>query len=156
MSITGATISETEYKADLEVLDRYQAYSAEVARLATLMIVAFGFLLSFAFHDGARTQFGNALLQHGRVLQSGIISLGAAIGFALAHRYVSTEVLTSLIRSLRLSKNTVDSGDETLAKERKPFLRNLRLSGLLIAAASLFLVIGAACIALSALAAVTA
>ena len=73
------TITEPEYKADLEVLDRYQAYSAEVARLAILAIIAFGFLLSFTFHEGRRTHFGDVLLQRKYVLTFGILALGVAV-----------------------------------------------------------------------------
>lgn len=161
MRVAGTTIAEEEYKPDLEVLDRYQAYSAEVARLATLSTIAFGFLLSFAFHEGHRTEFGKALLQYRYFLEFGIVSLGAAIGLALAHRYVSTDVLASLIRSLRLAKVAIDSpSDEKQPdlehvrhQEREELRRRLRQSGLLIAAASFCLVVGAACLALTALAA---
>ena len=99
------TISEPEYKADLEVLDRYQAFSAEVARLAILVIIAFGFLLSFAFYNGGRTQFGDALLRHRHILKFGILALGIAVGLALAHRYVSTDAMSVLIRNIRISKS---------------------------------------------------
>jgi hypothetical protein len=150
------TISEPEYKADLEVLDRYQAYSAEVARLAILTIIAFGFLLSFAFHNGGRTQFGDALLRHKYFLTTGILALGIAVGLALAHRYVSTDSMSVLIRNIRISKSQGTFTSDYVRAQGAQLFRRLRLSGWLIAAASIFLVAGAVCIALASLAALAA
>jgi hypothetical protein len=150
------TIPEPEYKADLEVLDRYQAYSAEVARLATLTIIAFGFLLSFAFYNGGRTQFGDALLRHKYVLTSRILALGIAVGLALAHRYVSTDAMSVLIRNIRISKSQDNFTPDYVQAQGNQLFRRFKLSGWLIAAASLFLVVGAVCIALAALAALAA
>ncbi|MDX6529238.1 MAG: hypothetical protein QOH41_1528 [Blastocatellia bacterium] len=150
------TISETEYKADLEVLDRYQAYSAEVARLAILTIIGFGFLLSFAFYQGGRTQFGDALLRHKYVLTTGILALGIAVGLALAHRYVSTDSMSVLIRNIRIYKSGGIFKPDYVRDQAAQLFRRFRLSGWLIAAASIFLVVGVVCIALAALAALAA
>lgn len=150
------TITEPEYKADLEVLDRYQAYSAEVARLAVLILIAFGFLMSFAFHDGGRTQFGDALFRHKNFLMVGIVALGVAVGFALAHRYVSTDAMAVLVRNIRISKSSGTFKPDYVRGQEAQLWRRLRWSSWFIAAASLFLVAGAFCIAWAALAALAA
>jgi len=160
MTLAGASILEAEYKPDMEVLDRYQAYSAEVARLAALALVAFGFLLQIAFHEGHRTEFGSALLSHPNLLGLGVVLLGFAIGFALAHRYVSTDVLASLIRSIRLGQMAREASkpesDARVAEaqqldEQQELRQRLAQSAWAIAVASFCLVAGALCLSLTAL-----
>jgi hypothetical protein len=149
MSIAGMKLDENEYLADLETLDRYQSYSAEVGRLAALALATLGFLFSLGVHDGEVQDLGWSLLRHSRMFGSALVALTGAIGLALAHRYFSTDAFAALIRSIRLAKSANDESDDSLRNrvaelrhESQALRESLRRSGWLIAAASLSLVIG--------------
>jgi hypothetical protein len=89
-------------------------------------------------------------------LTSGILALGIAVGFALTHRYVSTDVMSVLIRNIRMSKSPGTFKPDYVRDQGALLLRRLRWSSWLIAAASVCLVVGAVCIAWAALAALAA
>ena len=156
MTLVGLELPETEYKADLELLDRYQAYSTEVARLATLEVAALGFLLPLAYDNGRRTSLGNALLGQGVLLASALVLLASAVALCLSHRYMSTDAFASMIRAMRLSKlaatsNRESSTDQSLVDERRALFIRLRHSGRLIWLASFCLVAGTLCLAIAVL-----
>jgi hypothetical protein len=63
-SLIGYGIDEKAYKADLELQDRYTAYSAEILRLALLGIAGDGFLLKdVVFADQRSRRLGTASAQ---------------------------------------------------------------------------------------------
>ena len=144
---------DDSFKADFEITDKYQAFSAELLRLALLGIAGYGFLLShIAVKDAVPTGFFGALLNHVPLLGVGVSCLGLAAGTALAHRFFSTDCLAHQITILRLLKRADNSGgteDERiedrkrLEKERSDQLKDLKRCELLLTASAALLFIGA-------------
>lgn len=76
---------DDSFKAGFELTDKYQAFSAELLRLALLGIAGYGFLLSqIAVKDATPTGFFGPLLSHAPLLGVGLSCLGLAAGNALA------------------------------------------------------------------------
>lgn len=99
---TGETIlSEPAYKHHFELLDRYQAFSAEVVRLSLLSIGAVGFFLS------AKTGIAESIAWAMVDSRPRPLTMGALAAFTLAgalgllHRYVSSDVMYYLLRAFR-------------------------------------------------------
>jgi hypothetical protein len=87
-------IGEEAYKSDIQLLDRYQAYSAELLRLSLAGLGVVGFLVS------------NKLItqQPVRILLTiGIISFGISSGCALGYRYLSSDGVHHLMKAAMLS-----------------------------------------------------
>jgi hypothetical protein len=129
-------IDERSYKPDLELLDRYQAFSAELLRVALLAIGLFGFSVKELHAPAGMSGWwlGLALLAFG--------FLAVAAGCALGHRYYSTDGMFHHIRYERrcageLARRTepLARSPATAARERqqgvsKPAVRALRHSPL--------------------------
>lgn len=109
-TMTGRYLSEVPleaeaYKADLEVVDRYQAFSTELLRLALLGIAGYGFLLSQIIFGNTESAEFLTRLQRGQwLLALGLAALGVSAGAALMHRFYSTDCITHHIRFLRLHR----------------------------------------------------
>jgi hypothetical protein len=89
-------VSDELLKWDIEVLDRYQAFSSELLRISLLAIPSLGFLLThfFLYHDDRI--FLNAF-KDGRVgfwACFALFSFGVSAAFALLHRYISSDSMT--------------------------------------------------------------
>ena len=102
----------------LGLLDRYQSFSAELARLSLLGIGAIGFLVSPANDSGGKAP----LLTIDDITRSAIwmtlAGFGISCAAALAHRYWSTDSMAAHTRVLHLSSK--DSPDrKEIEKEKK-------------------------------------
>lgn len=122
MSTVEHGIEEGEYKGDLELLDRYVGFSAEIVRLSLLGLAAIGFYLKeFVAQKepppGIEENWFFTLLGF-----SGLL-LALAVGCGLLHRYYATDGLASHLKALRLSS---DSDPEERAKA--PAENSLRTS----------------------------
>lgn len=154
-------VSKDTYEVDLAVLDRYQAFSAELLRLALLGLAGYGFLITkiaLVTIDSAGTLgFLNSLLAGKHFLAVGVISLAFAAMCALGHRYFSTDSIAHHIRRLRLHLRceTLDAGDQkselmAVAQHESESLRkDLNRCRWLLVGSSSFLVLGTVCVALS-------
>ena len=96
-------VPEENYKADLELMDRCQAYSAELVRLALLGVAG----LSFLFVQLASSQ--NLLRSLKDPVAVLILSLSVLLFllstlFGLLHRYNCWEAFWSHVRSIRCIK----------------------------------------------------
>jgi hypothetical protein len=134
-------IEERRYKSDLELVDRYHAYAAELLRLALLGLAVFGFLLtnSPGGQDPERTT--------GQWITSGLVSasivlFGCAAVLALAYRYLLTETLRLLIEALKLF-GLQAAGDEATRQKLKQRRVLIRLCIFCKAGAVLTLALGA-------------
>jgi hypothetical protein len=108
-----SSLEESSYKIDLEVVDRYQSFSAELLRLALLGIAGYGFLLSqIVFKSTGATPFLESLKGNTGWLVLGLVALGFAVASALGHRYYSTECITHYARLLRLLKQFTEPNDD--------------------------------------------
>ena len=99
-------MEETTYKHHFELLDRYQAFSAEVLRLSLATIAAFGFFLGIEHGEGLT--IAHQMVSHTGprwLIGSGLVALVISAAAALAHRYVSADamyyILLSDTRALR-------------------------------------------------------
>jgi len=117
-------INDSKYKADLELLDRYQSFSSELLRLSLLGIAIFGILSKVdSFSIGSIKNY---------ILWS-ILCFGLSASFALAHRFFSSKGIYHHLRYLR-KEHLQDKTSRNWAYQ---------FSGILLAAASLFLGVGA-------------
>lgn len=94
-------VSADVYKVDLELLDRYNAFAAEVLRLALLGVAGYGFLLTKIVADSVER--ARLLERAGPVLiWVGLAALAVSAASALAHRYFATDSMAHHVRKLRL------------------------------------------------------
>jgi hypothetical protein len=101
-------LDENMYKAELELVDRYQSYVAELLRLSLLGIAVFGFLYKEWF-----TGLGPIpLLTIGGVAKTlaafGVLAFGVAAVAALIFRFAATEGARYYIEGLRFREDLDD------------------------------------------------
>lgn len=145
-------IDEDTYKVDLAVVDRYQAFSAELLRLSLLGITGYGFLLSqIVFKGNESTLFFHSLSDYRWLLGIGVFVLGLSSAFALGHRYFSTDCITHYVRLLRLQKqfSELNESDPTVVKleeaidyESKSLRKDLKRCKWLLIFSSILLFLG--------------
>ncbi len=110
-------VGEERYRADFEILDRYQNFSAELLRLSLLALAGYGFLMSdvvFGVRKNAETGdllFLPAFHERAGLLVSGAVLLGLCALTSLAHRYFSTDCMSHHIRRVRLIKRNLTEED---------------------------------------------
>ncbi|HYP49411.1 MAG TPA: hypothetical protein VEQ34_00615, partial [Pyrinomonadaceae bacterium] len=103
-------IPERTFEYDLAIGDRYQNFSAEMLRLALLGITAIGFLLLNFFlgtSDKAPEAFGIAKKTLANsdfrfYIFSSLYLFGFSAGFALLHRFFTSDSLAYHLKYLRL------------------------------------------------------
>ena len=93
--LTLMEIDEVTYKADITLLDRYQAYSAELLRLSPAGLGAVGFFL-------ANNMAGSQMVKLSLAIS--VITFGISAGGALAHRFHSSDGIFHHMRAVRLSR----------------------------------------------------
>jgi hypothetical protein len=97
---TGTPVPENLYKADLEILDRYQGYSSELIRLSLLGIGALAFFLAqVALGEHTPASLKDWLA--GLALGISALLFALSTACALSHRYHSTDGFTSHIKAIR-------------------------------------------------------
>jgi len=140
----GIRIDDRRFKPDMDLLDRYVAYSAELLRLALLGMAGYGFLLKEAFSASGAGALSASLHKTRWSLIVGIISLGISAAIALQHRIYATDVVACIIANLRyrVQKNQPKANEEAQELRLK-----LKLSALFLPLSALFLWLGAAAIA---------
>lgn len=110
-------VDEAIYKADFQILDKYQGVSAEIVRLSLAGIAIYGFMLSNVVLKQETKAAALETFKHDHNLfNAGILCLLAATACSLAHKHFSTDCMTHHIRGLRSKEkwNTVTK----LARER--------------------------------------
>jgi len=141
--------SDLSLTRDFELLDRYQAFSAEILRLALLGITGLGFLFTAVTVKDSTITGLKPLLAAGFTnvaLTAALVLLGLAAAAALGHRYWSADSMACHIHLLRLRAAGKGRDGEALL-ERKARDRDLRLSSISILCASALLALGAAALA---------
>ncbi len=152
-------LPETAFSSDFEITDKYQAFSAELVRLALLGIAGYGFLLAnLALKDAQPTDLFAKLVVYRWLLATGVAALGVAVASALAHRFFSTDCLSHQITILRLLKRA-DAPHWTreekaqdlvrLTQEREGQRRDLARCRRLLWVSAIALGVGAAAVVLS-------
>lgn len=140
-------LDENKYKAELELVDRYQSYVAELLRLSLLGIAVFGFLYKEWF-----TGLGSIpLLTIGGVAKTlaacGVLAFGVAAVAALIFRFAATEGARYYIEGLRFREDIddPDRAQESLDKRRDRIV----IARLTKPTAVVMLALGAVLVALS-------
>ncbi|TJZ66662.1 hypothetical protein [Chitiniphilus eburneus] len=149
----GTLLDEDHYKIDLAVLERYQSFSSELLRLALLGLAAYGFLIAnVALKMDYTTVLTQALKPVSPFFWSAV-ALALCTGFALGHRYFSTDCLTHFVRQRRLGewlaqarppRSVCQAALQTIDHEERSLARDLFLCkwSLIAACASLFVGVG--------------
>jgi len=93
---------EDQYRADLELLDRYTGFSSELVRLSSLGLGGLALFLKASLGEkpalDSQTGWFNLLLGGAAFL------FGIAVACGLLHRYYATDGLACHIRALRLAQ----------------------------------------------------
>ena len=103
-------LDEDKYRAERDLVDRYQAFVAELLRLSLLGIAVFGFLYKITFEAGA--PIGVAKIP----AALGILAFGISAAGALVFRFFASEGARFYIEALRFTR--ANAGREQ--KERAP------------------------------------
>jgi hypothetical protein len=144
-SLIGFPIDEKSYKVDLELQDRYTAYSSEILRLALLGIAGYGFLLKDIVLAN-QTTLGPRIHTIWPLLIIGAISLGLSAILALQHRVCATDCVSSIAAFIRKSA----SGRESEAEIDRDKLRTtLKRAAFLLRTSAILLAIGAGSIVIT-------
>lgn len=145
-SLIGFPIDEKSYKVDLELQDRYTAYSAEILRLALLGIAGYGFLIKDIILGDSTGTFVQRAHDIWLFLAVGAISLCVSAILALQHRVCATDCVSSIAAFIR--KKACGRQDE--AETDKTALRStLKKAAFLLRFSVILLGIGASCVVLT-------
>lgn len=156
----GLPLDKEACEPDLQVVDRYQSFSSELLRLSLLGITGYGFLIANIVLKATTTAEQYVLLGPWTVwtLIIGAVALGLSAATALGHRYFSTDCLTHFVRRLRATKRSAALAEgtaehailvQTVNQEQRSLEKDVEFCRWLLIASSLFLVLGAACVALA-------
>jgi hypothetical protein len=97
-------LDEDKYRAERDLVDRYQAFVAELLRLSLLGIAVFGFLYKITFEAGATLGLAKVLAA------LGIFAFGISALFALAFRFYAVESFDLYIQAFRFKDATLPQG----------------------------------------------
>jgi hypothetical protein len=146
------------FRADLELNDRSQMFATEMVRLALLALAGLGFLVvNVALSDQQGSLGGGDLRALSPWLMGAVVGLVCALGFALFHRFYSTDYVTHHIVVVRLLKQLASAGysaneqDEMrrkLSREKAREEVDMRMERLLNRLAAVALIVGTAFIAI--------
>jgi hypothetical protein len=134
-------------KHDWELLDRYQAFSAELLRMSLAGIAAVGFLVTALAGKGSLQNISGVPLTSRLAMGVGLLALGLSAGAALAHRFVSSDSMAYHVSVLRMQLR--GRADTDIASEKAARNKRFKLSSALLSAAASFLSIGALALAVS-------
>jgi hypothetical protein len=154
-SIGKVMIPAEHYKVDLELLDRYQAFSSELLRLALAGIAGIGFLISSIIGNKGIPTGGVALPLFKICAFASAMLLCLCAAASLCHRYFATDGVYYHVKAIRLRlfcKQSLDTagpaqkGVDDAVRNRKAIYR---FSGWFLFAAAVLLWIGVALLAIS-------
>jgi hypothetical protein len=106
------SLDEAKYKAELQLVDRYQSFVAELLRLSLLGIAVFGFLYKIALENNANidaAKYPAAL---------GVLLFGISAASALIFRFFAIEGARYYIEALRFTPTSIDSTQPLRTEER--------------------------------------
>jgi hypothetical protein len=103
-------LDEGKYRAELELVDRYQAFVAELLRLSLAGIAVFGFLYEYLSSSNSPT-ITNVLAAFG------VLMFGISAAFALIFRFFATEGARFYIEALRFTPANADCAQKERANK---------------------------------------
>jgi hypothetical protein len=134
-------------KHDWELLDRYQAFSAELLRMSLAGLAAVGFLVTALAGKDSLLKISGVPLTSRLSIGVSLLALGLSAGAALAHRFVSSDSMAYHISVLRMrlrGRAEADIANEKAARDVR-----FKFSGALLLVAGAFLSVGALALAIS-------
>jgi len=111
--------SETDYKPDFEILDRYLNFSSELLRISLLAIGGFGSILLIKLRD----EKDHPPLHHLHFLFISICFFALCAALSLFHRFYASDSMSWHISYLRAK---ADDNEEKANRERKGLHKALR------------------------------
>ena len=146
-------IDEHQYKAELDLVDRYQAFVAELLRLSLGGIAVFGFMYEKIFSTLGSTSNPDLVVLAKVLAATGVFALSICAACALVFRYYATEGARYYIEALRFaSKDNNDPLADKIEHSRMSLdIRNKKIEVCIWSkkGAALFLGIGGLFIAVS-------
>jgi uncharacterized membrane protein YfcA len=147
-------VEDKYYKPDLEISDRFQAYSAELLRVSLAGVAAIGFFFDklSQFLNFPQQFWGNFTVKG--ILILSLISLATSSALALLHRYLSSDSMAYHLTFIRLARAAESENDENRKKclkarartEKKWRDRFFSACEILLGASAFALGIGAFCL----------
>jgi hypothetical protein len=143
-----ASITENNYKIELELLDRYIKFSSELLRLSLLCVAVVGFIITnynsvFQDNSGQAEYF----------LIAGILSFAFSSMLAMIHRYIATDAFRFFCYGIRLkesAKETIDQMmDDNIEEALKSRKIRLNFGPYMKGFSAIFLVVGAISISIA-------
>lgn len=98
-------IDEHKYKAELDLVDRYQTFVAELLRLSLGGMAVFGFIYEKAFSTLCSTSNPNVVALAKVLAATGVLDLSMCAACALVFRYSATEGARYYIQALRFASD---------------------------------------------------
>jgi hypothetical protein len=92
-------VPEDHYKAEIEVLDRFLAFAAELLRMALLGVAVFGFLYTSTVHNFRSQDLAVRILAG-----VGVLLFGLSAGLAILYRYAVSDAFHAFTMGLRLQR----------------------------------------------------
>jgi len=132
-------LDENSYKPDIELLERYHAYSAELLRLSLAGLGVIGFLVTSKLVTYSAVKICLAL---------SVILFGVSAGGALGHRYLSSDGIHHLMKAVRLSKlrnldeKRIKDQDSQMKEKYERSWKYLRLSCVSLALGAMAIALG--------------
>ena len=132
-------LDENSYKPDIELLERYHAYSAELLRLSLAGLGVIGFLVTSKLVTYSAVKICLAL---------SVILFGVSADGALGHRYLSSDGIHHLIKAVRLSKlrnldeKRIKDQDSQMKEKYERSWKYLRLSCVSLALGAMAIALG--------------
>jgi hypothetical protein len=115
------TLDQRTFEYDLAISERYQAFSAELLRLALFGIGGIGFLLLKL--DPGTTDHLSIIRQNLASLRPflyvSLVSFGVCCAAAVAHRFASADGLAFHLKLLRLLQGGYTESHEKVVRERR-------------------------------------
>jgi hypothetical protein len=114
-------LAEIKYRAELELVDRYQSFVAELLRLSLAGIAVVGFLFQYLISSNSPTTINvlAVLAVLAKVLAAfGVLMFGISAASALVFRFFAAEGARFYIEALRFTRAYADGAQKQLARKR--------------------------------------
>ena len=110
-------LKESNYKAEIELVEKYQSFVAEILRLSLLGIAVFGYLYKDVFHTDSAQSGANIGLPK-TLAAFGVLMFGVSAANALVFRFFATEGARFYIEAFRF-KGIADEGRAQKSLDRR-------------------------------------
>jgi len=157
LSGTSGTIPEDRYRHDLALHDRFQDFGAELLRIASLGLAAFGFvLLTKTTEQTVATEVIGGSFVLKCLISLAPICFGLAVAFALRYRFLASDGMFHHFRAIKLIDLKDERHTDRIHKEEatrnakfKQAERSLHISAALICGGAVLLAVAFVWIVLS-------